>query len=317
LFDFLFNDEPNPRDSLLDLALGYIEEGDLDAARLPLQQMLDLDPADLDAYNYLALITREEDDMTTALAILEKGKPAAHRVLQEARGANLWIDNRARVALKLLGEIVQVLYLLDRFEEAVEVAQRVLEHNPSDNLGVSQILALIRHRQGDIEAAIGHYRDAEPRADVLFNLGLALLQSDRQEEALVAIRRGIFENIFLAPLILGRSPEPSYESEWRNRSCRVDAGAFEKTSGQLWCGEPEAIAFLERVWTDARVKSDVSEYVRLVEEGSPEDDSTRNGAGERLRRLRSENRLSRTGRSVLARVKANATAEPTPSPRTP
>ncbi len=303
-----FDEDPqeNPRDRLFDTALALIEDGDFHGARVPLKDLIEMEEGNYDAYYYLGLLSKEEDDLEGARIILRHGLERAEKDLGDLRnGRNGWLDEEARKVLKMMMLLAQVMYEDGDLDESHLLVSTVLEINPTDNLNGRFLAGLIAQRRENLEAAIRCYEDSEPTAFRAYNLALALYDSGEISRSLVEFRLAIISNIYIAPLILGREPPFSFETEAVNTACRIDARAFERQSSDLWANRPEVNAFLGKIFEDKSVVAEVEEYIRLFDQLQQEGESfeNREEVEAKIASLGSTEHLMTNNEDVLGRVR--------------
>jgi tetratricopeptide (TPR) repeat protein len=114
------------------------------------------------------------------------GRPAdAERLFREVLAA----DPHSATALTNLG----VLYLsTERYDAAIDTLRRAIEADPG-LAGPRNSLAVAYGKRGDLPRAVAEWQQAlaaEPnRPDILYNLGTALLQLERRDEAVQILER--------------------------------------------------------------------------------------------------------------------------------
>ena len=96
-----------------------------------------------------------------------------------------------------------------------------------------------------------------------FNGAFKALREPDVARAVVCLRRGFFENLYIAPLILGEDCakqdiwHPSPEAE------PPAAREYLKRYGDLWLEDANVRLFLREVWNDTLVRAELRSYINL------------------------------------------------------
>jgi tetratricopeptide (TPR) repeat protein len=113
-----------------------------------------------------------------------------NRVFALAKAAQVVHPEDERIQL----DLAKYYFHVGKLEQSRLFAEQALRSNPAFDLA-HEHLAVIAHKYGDVEAQIGHWRDAVrlvPGSPVNnFNLGLALLTDDRIEEGFHYIQEAL------------------------------------------------------------------------------------------------------------------------------
>lgn len=246
-----------------------VADGDAAGARKVLQKALRLDPTLADAHNALAALAATPSD---AEALYRRAYTLAREALvSESPEAALWwgeIDTRpymrARHGLGL------ALEAQGRFREAISEYEALLELNPNDNQGVRYLLAPTYLKAGDLPGALvaydrydAAYPDDSGDPDHAFLYGLALWATGRAADAARVWNRAVFDNLYLAPALLGL-PAPTTRLWHGTNLAEPDvARDHVREYGALWDRYPDARLGLGRLWADPDVSARVATSVEL------------------------------------------------------
>ena len=139
-----------------------------------IEQALELDPDNADAYNYLASL---ETDVDKSLAVYRQAVEAGERSLgvkfmKENKG-HFWGLIETRPYMRAKAGVADCLYAKNRINAAVELYREMIELNPNDNQGVRYLLATILLSKKDLsdyesfikkfdgeDSAVWHYNNA-------------------------------------------------------------------------------------------------------------------------------------------------------------
>ena len=124
------------------------------------------------------------------------------------------------------------------------------------------MLALLYQLAGDLDGALKAYdRYANEYPDDVgdphhtFCWGLALFQDDRRKDALQRWREAIFQNVYVAPLLLDRAlPDPDI---WHGTNLAMPdyAARYVNLFGELWEDTHDARTALTYLWSTPRCRT--------------------------------------------------------------
>ena len=139
-----------------------------------IEQALELDPDNADAYNYLASL---ETDVDKSLAFYRQAVEAGERALGEKfmkeNKGHFWGLIETRPYMRAKAGVADCLYAKNRMNAAIEVYREMIELNPNDNQGVRYLLSTILLSKKDLsdyesfikkfdgeDCALWHYNNA-------------------------------------------------------------------------------------------------------------------------------------------------------------
>jgi tetratricopeptide (TPR) repeat protein len=142
--------------------------------------------------------------------------------------------------------------------QAIQVGEELLAANQIDHSGVRFLLPLLQLLAGQVDEAqefFDRYQQVYPNdlEDPGFHFGwaLSLADQDREKEATEKYRKGMIQNLYLAPLLLD-VPEPAPDIWQHNdRGDLQYAVDFLNSFGLLWERDAAAVRFLREVYTEA------------------------------------------------------------------
>lgn len=97
----------------------------------------------------------------------------------------------------------------------------------------------------------------------LFNRALSSFRAGELDDAVACLRAGFFENLHVAPTLLGE--EHSRQAIWYPGADAEPLAATEYLSryGQLWQEDEAALRLLGEVWDDSLVRRELERYINL------------------------------------------------------
>ena len=257
-------------------AVGWIDaEQNPDRAQVWFRKALDLDPTHVSALYGLAVLTdgdghKAEAEQLYRLALkIEASKLGS--VLPD--DYHWWLDPETRTYMEIRKALGWFLHNTDRYAEAAREFKALLRLNPDDDQGMRFLTAPEYLLAGDVTTALKEYAEYDKvyvgdmrDAHFTWCRGFALYAAGRYEEAAASLRSAIFENVYVAPLLLG-APRPHadqwYESELRTPDYAVE---YIILYGGLWEGATGACSMLRHLWNDPEVMADMGDFVRHGQE---------------------------------------------------
>lgn len=139
----------------------------------------------------------------------------------------------------------------------------------------------------------------------LFQSALDALSQADLEGAVAHLRAGFFENLYLAPVLLGEPWE--FQSIWYPAADAHPRAATEYAEryGGLWRDREGALDLLHDVWSDTLVRSEVRSFINLSKAIlQTQSESQRIDLLRERERFVSLRRIARTQREIIARLRA-------------
>ena len=149
----------------------------------------------------------------------------------------------------------------------------------------------------------------------LFNSALDSFSAGKLEKAVVCLRAAFFENLYIAPRLIG---EEFYQQEiWHcgNEAGPDAAAEYAERYGGLWKGSMSTLRFLENVWGDPLVRRELKNYIRLSRAllHAPDEKARDELLDERLRFINRQ-RIEATQSDILRRLRGNDSGAPVSPP---
>jgi tetratricopeptide (TPR) repeat protein len=236
-------------DHLFDQGMEHWWAGDRRTACRWFKKALEVHPGHADAHNHLGIACFDKGQLAQAeghfVVAIESGSQS---LVQEA-GKVAWGFLENRPYLRSLANLALVRHGQRRYDDEVEIYERILRMNPNDNQGVRWLLGEGYHRLGRLDVAIKAYEAALEEPGCCYSLALALHES-RNPEAGLALVRAFAANRYIAPMLLGERWERI--DAWHG-SNMVEPEYVER-QGDLWRAAPGSRDFLRRWWTAEPVR---------------------------------------------------------------
>lgn len=253
----------------LDELLG---SGDPKKAERCFRAALRLDPTLADAHNGLGNVAGAREDFSTAEAHYRK----AYRLARDALGSesrqafHWWLELETRPYMRAREGLGWVYWQTGRYREAIAEYEALLKLNKNDNQGARYLIGPLYQLAGDLEGALRayerfarHYPRDMGDPHQTFCWGLALSEAGRRQEAASRWRQAFFQNIYIAPMLLGdRLPE---EAIWYGSNLEWPdyAEDYLDLYETLWTRVVGALDSLRRLWNDPEVRADVKRWLAL------------------------------------------------------
>lgn len=247
-----------------------LSQGDVDFAEDCFEEALGIDDMLADAYNGLAAVALDRADLERAEERYETAYDLARETLgTEAPNAFYWWDEiETRPYMRAREGLARLYRRTGRYEEAAAEYEALLRLNPNDNQGARFEIGPLYQLAGTLDAVLDAYQQyADNYPDDWgdphhrFCWGLALLHDNQPKAALRRWREGIFQNVYVAPLLLD---EPLPDTDiWHG----IDIGEpfyaedYLDRYGALW--DDEARAALAVLWQADSLQENLDEWLDL------------------------------------------------------
>lgn len=150
----------------------------------------------------------------------------------------------------------------------------------------------------------------------LFNSSAEAFRQGDLPESVASLRGAFFENLYVAPLLLGEDHYP--QSIWYASPDGEPTAANEyiERYGRFWRDDPRALDFLSAVWSDPLVRAELTKFLNLSKNmlGATTQADFSELLREREMFLNPE-RLKRTQSEILERIREGNLRVPLPKPR--
>jgi hypothetical protein len=155
-----------------------------------------------------------------------------------------------------------------------------------------------------------------PSAGELFNSALESFLKREIEFAVTCLRAAFFENLYIAPSLIGEEYYP--QNIWYSGADAEPefASQYVARYGQLWRESDDSLVFLAEVWRDPVVRRELESYISLSKAilQAPDESSQAEYMGERLWFL-DQRRIRGTQGEILSRLQRAPFQKPIEKPR--
>jgi tetratricopeptide (TPR) repeat protein len=239
------------------------------------EKALELDDLLADAHEGLAEAALHRNNPQAAETHYQKAYERARESLgSEALEAYHWWEQlHTRPYMRAREGLAWVCWKTGRYTDAIDEYEALLRRNPTDNQGVRYVLAPLYQLAGNLDGALEAYdRYAREYPDDVgdphhtFCWGLALFQDDQRKDALRRWRKAIFQNVYIAPLLLDRAlPDPDV---WHGNNLAMPdyAATYVNLFGELWEDAHDARTALTYLWAHSEVQNALDRWIDLSRE---------------------------------------------------
>lgn len=237
-------------------AMDTCEAGDLEHAEILLLTILAECPNHIDTIHNLSLIYDEQGREIEAYVFCQAAVSVGLQAIPgqfEWSNSKLewaWLENRPFMrAYDNLG-----LWHLNncRYDDAIEIFERLLSVNPNDNQGIRYLLPICWFEKGELSKIVVHCRryadDIAP--EILYSEALALAGIGRDRDARTALRNCVTKLPLIAKELLKKKhPSPKSRSPGGYVTSRGadEAYAYWKCFGKYWQESESAMELLNQV----------------------------------------------------------------------
>ena len=255
--DWIFQDSTitDEIDEKLDRALDVWEAGHAERAEKMLLAIVEECPNHIDALHHLSLIYNEQGRELEAYvfcqAAVSIGLHAIPRKFKWDNSRVTWGFLENRPFMRAYHNLGLWHFHSDRYDNAIEIFERLLSVNTSDNLGVRYLLPVCWFEKNELSAILDLCRqypdDVGP--GILYSRALALALLGRDEDAQV-----VLENCVVVLPLVGkellkkRHPKPKSRMDGRITHGGPDeAYEYWRYFGKYWSASESAMKLLRQV----------------------------------------------------------------------
>lgn len=247
--------ETDPAQSIFDDAMEHWWNGDRTAAVRGYKRALKVDPRHGDAHNHIGIADMDKGRLDDAERHFRAAIDGSARTIEPHGGLLEWANLDNRSYLRAHGNLALVLRKRGKWADAMEIHEQMLRWNPNDNQGVRFLLGEEYHRLGNHKKALAAYKKCEDDVSTLFGMGMLLLELGRVEEGDRALLKGIAENRYLVPMLLG--DKWARLDAWHGSSLAEPEHAADVAdlTGDLWRISDDGLDHLADLWHSPAVQN--------------------------------------------------------------
>jgi tetratricopeptide (TPR) repeat protein len=300
------NSKRNQAEKMLDQGLDLLEKGNEEEAGCNFFKSIEVDPTYADGYNHLANIVWRKRDWGQAESLYCKALSLAEPEIKNVRRGAFWGTFESRPYMRALQGLGLTAWKQGRLEEAKDIFLKMLKLNVNDNQGVRYLIGPIYHQMGNLDKAINWYVQNLDDPGNLYNYGLALIQQNELEAAAKTLISAIFENPYIAPMLL---KDKLPESDWWHGSNLAEppyAEDYVSEYGNWWEKEEFALRLLRAIWDHGDVQRTLRDFIAIRRAIK----TSRNGdLGMASRRVIRPEKVNRLAREILECFKESRTEQ--------
>ncbi len=259
--------EPDPKrrqaEETLDDGLDILEQGDEETAGRLFFKSIEIDPTYADGYNHLANIAWRKGDWQQAEGLYRKALSFAEPEVKDVPRGDFWGVLESRPYMRALDGLGLTAWKQGKLEEAKGIFERILKLNSNDNLGVRYLIGPIYHQMGNLDQAAAWYDRNADDPHNLYNYGLVLIQQNELEMAAEKLIAAIFENPYVAPMLL---KDKLPESDWWHGSNLAEpeyAEDYVIEYHSWWEKEESALRLLRAIWVHGEVQRTLKDFIAI------------------------------------------------------
>ncbi len=218
-----------------------------------------LSPNCADAYVLLA--EEEADTVSRALEYYQKGIEAGERALGpkyfKKNAGDFWALLETRPYMRAREGLANMLWRLNRKDEALGHYREMLRLNPSDNQGIRYILVdllLQMEKYDEVEPLLKKYREDWSAVWLYTRAMLAFRKSGNGARAKKALAEAFEENPFVAAYLTGQKRVPNVLPEYMGMGDENEAMHYASEHLNYWRRVPGAVEWLAEQAKDLRAK---------------------------------------------------------------
>ena len=202
------------------------------------EQALELDPNNTDAYNYLASI---EKNIDKAIVLFEKAIRAGEKTLgkkffKEEKGY-FWGMIETRPYMRAKAGLADCLYAKQEVDKVIEIYEEMLELNPNDNQGIRYLLSTLLLSKSDLTKFKKFIENSEEEDCAVWNYNNALYQfkrSGRSVNSEKELLKAYTSNVYVIDYMLGVKKMPEELPQYIGRGDENEAIAYVNGAWTVW-----------------------------------------------------------------------------------
>lgn len=254
--DWVFRD-PTITDEIqqkLDRALDTWEAGQVERGKKMLRAIIEECPNHIDACHHLSLIYEEQGRTLEAYvfcqAAVSIGLQAIPEKFKWEQSTVTWglLDNRP--FLRAYHNLGLWHFHNDRYDDAIEIFERLLFVNPNDNQGVRYLLPICWFEKDELSAILDlcHQYSDDIDPAILYSEALALALLWRSEDARAALKNCVLKLPLVGKeLLKKRHPKPKFRIEgYITHGDHAQAYEYWRDFGKYWSDSESAMKLLRR-----------------------------------------------------------------------
>ncbi len=236
-------------------ALDIWESGHAECAEKMLRAIVKACPNHIDALHHLSLIYSEQGRVLEAYvfcqAAVSIGLQAIPRKFKWDNARVTWGLLENRPFMRAYHNLGLWHFHSDRYDEAIEIFQRLLSVNPGDNQGVRYLLPICWFEKNELSAILDlccqYPNDIGP--EILYSRALALARLGRDKDARTVLENCVVELPLVGKeLLKKRHPKPKFRIEGRiNVGGPDEAYEYWRYYGKYWSASESAMNLLRQV----------------------------------------------------------------------
>lgn len=254
----------------LDSLLDQRDSGSLSQKRyiLALSALLERSPNFIDGHAHLGFAMLEQGKTKQALEACERGLSLGVALIPEAYQGPIewaWLENRPFLRA---AQCVALCYQkLGRREQTIDMMEKLLRWNPSDNQGIRYLIGSEYLRAGAVKKAQKVFKsEASSYPPYRYEAALLEIISGRMVQAATILRRAFIDNPYIAEILCGAtSPLPIAIWHGSNFAETETAEAYVEHCEGLWRTTLEAVSFLRWLHTHPKVMRERAEIFAIKE----------------------------------------------------
>ena len=209
------------------------------------KQALELDPNNVEAYNYLASI---EKDIDKAIVMYEKAIKAGEKTFgkkffKEEKGY-FWGMIETRPYMRAKAGLADCFYAKKEVDKAIEIYEEMLELNPNDNQGIRYLLSTLLLSKNNLTKFELFIKNNEKEDCAVWNYNNALYhfkkygQTEKSDKVLLEAYKS---NEYVIDYMLGIKKMPDEQPQYIGRGDENEAISYVNDAWTVWDKTPEAL----------------------------------------------------------------------------